>query len=67
MNAHLADAVQRSHATQQLINQVLHQGTRLVMDCEPCRCERVHLSLRLDGICYTVCRTCHSMTTTTER
>lgn len=63
MNAQLTDAVQRSHATQQLINQVLHRGSILRLDCAVCETTREHRSLRLDNVCYTVCRTCHAVTT----
>lgn len=63
MNASLAAAVQRSHATQQLINQVLHQGTPVKLDCPTCARRTEHRELRLDNVAYTVCRTCHTVTT----
>lgn len=63
MNATPAEAVQRAHATQQLINQVLHQGATSRMVCATCNAIREHRSLRLDTIVYTVCRTCHAVTT----
>ena len=66
VNAFL-DIVRKSHATQQLINQVLHQGTPVSMVCPTCNRRTEHRDLKLDGIFYTVCCTCHSMTTTTER
>lgn len=63
MNATLADTVQRAHATQQLVNQVLHRGANSKMVCATCDTIREHRSLRLDNVVYTVCRTCHAMTT----
>ena len=66
VNAFL-DIVRKSHATQQLINKVLHQGTPVSVACPTCNRRTEHRDLKLDGIFYTVCRTCHSMTTTTER
>lgn len=66
VNAFL-DIVRKSHATQQLVNQVLHRGSTVRLECSTCGTTREHRSLRLDNVCYTVCRTCHSMTTTTER
>jgi len=63
MNATLADTVQRAHATQQLIGQVLHRGTSVRLDCGTCGTTREHRSLRLESVVYTVCRTCHAVTT----
>lgn len=62
VNAFL-DIVRKSHATQQLINQVLHQGTPVRLVCSTCGRRTEHRNLKLSGTCYTVCRTCHSLTT----
>ncbi len=62
VNAFL-DIVRKSHATQQLINQVLHRGSSVRLECSTCGTAREHRSLRLDTIVYTVCRTCHAVTT----
>lgn len=63
MNATPAEAVQRAHATQQLVNQVLHHGANSRMVCATCDAIRDHRSLRLESVVYTVCRTCHAVTT----
>jgi len=62
VNAFL-DIVRKSHATQQLINQVLHRGSTVRLDCATCGTTREHRDLKLDNICYTVCRNCKSLTT----
>jgi len=59
----LTNTVQRAHSTQQLINQVLHRGTPVSMVCPTCNRRTEHRDLKLDSVCYTVCRTCKSMTT----
>jgi D-serine deaminase-like pyridoxal phosphate-dependent protein len=62
VNAFL-DIVRKSHATQQLVNQVLHQGTPVMLVCATCGRTTEHRDLKLDNICYTVCRNCKSLTT----
>ena len=62
VNAFL-DIVRKSHATQQLINQVLHQGTPVMLVCSTCGRTTKHRDLKLDNVCYTVCRSCKSLTT----
>lgn len=61
VNAFL-DIVRKSHATQQLVNHVLHQGTPVILVCATCGRKTEHRDLKLDGACYTVCRTCHHLT-----
>lgn len=61
--AQLAETVHRSHATQQLIETVLRNGTPMRLNCPTCGRETEHRDRRIDGICYTVCRNCRSVTT----
>lgn len=58
-----AAIVNKSHATQTLINDVLHRGTPVMLVCATCGKATEHRDLRLDNICYTVCRHCKTMTT----
>lgn len=66
VNAFL-DIVRKSHATQQIISDVLKRGTPAMLVCSSCGSVKEHRALRMDGTCYTVCRYCHAMTTTNER
>lgn len=61
--AQFAALINKAHNTQQLINQVLHQGTPVRLVCSTCGRRTEHRNLKLSGTCYTVCRTCHSLTT----
>lgn len=61
--AQFAALINKAHNTQQLINQVLHQGTPVMLVCSTCGRRTDHRELRQDGLSYTVCRTCHSLTT----
>jgi len=62
VNAFL-DTVRQAHSTQQLIETVLRTGTPSRMVCPTCGRETRHHDKRIDGVVYTVCRNCHSLTT----